>query len=103
MRPVYYAFLCGIMLFAAWPVSPLTFFIFFAFVPLLHLAYVTSKPVRFFLFVYLAMLIWNAGTTWWTCKASLPGGLAAILANSLLMSIPWLGFFFVKRRQNKFL
>ena len=32
------------------------------------------------------------------CKASGPGGISAILANSLLMSIPWMGFYNVKRR-----
>jgi apolipoprotein N-acyltransferase len=44
------------------------------------------------------MLVWNFGTTWWICEASVPGGLLAILLNPLLMSIPLLGFYNVKRR-----
>ena len=43
------------------------------------------------------MLIWNAATTWWVWNASEPGAVGAILANSLLMCLPWLGFHFVKK------
>jgi apolipoprotein N-acyltransferase len=32
------------------------------------------------------------------CNSTVPGGISAILANSLLMSIPWIGFFNVKKR-----
>jgi len=43
------------------------------------------------------MLVWNAATTWWVWNASEPGAVGAILANSLLMCLPWLGFHFVKK------
>ena len=82
---------------AAWPVSPLTFLIFFAFVPLLFLAEKIKNRSQFFGWLYLTLLIWNASTTWWTCNSTVPGGIAAIVANSLLMCIPWIGFYNVKR------
>ena len=44
------------------------------------------------------MLIWNAVTTWWVINSTVPGGISAIVANSLLMCIPWIGFYNVKRR-----
>jgi apolipoprotein N-acyltransferase len=44
------------------------------------------------------MLIWNVSTTWWVINSTLPGAIAAFLANSLLMCIPWLGFYNVKKR-----
>ena len=46
------------------------------------------------------MLIWN-GTTWWIWNSTVPGGVAAILANSLLMCLPWMGFNNVRRRRGK--
>lgn len=52
----------------------------------------------FFGWAYLTMFIWNAATTWWIWNASEPGAAGAILANSLIMCLPWLGFHFVKAR-----
>jgi apolipoprotein N-acyltransferase len=98
IHPVFLSALSGLLLFAAWPVSPLTFLIFVAFVPLLWLEQRSTRAARFFGLVYLSMLIWNGATTWWVCNSTLPGGIAAIMANSLLMSIPWLGFYKIKKR-----
>ncbi len=88
--------LSGLLLFVAWPVSPFTFLIFFAFVPLLFLAEKIANRAQFFGWLYLTLLIWNASTTWWTCISTIPGGIAAIVANSLLMCIPWIGYYSVK-------
>jgi apolipoprotein N-acyltransferase len=90
--------LSGLLLFACWPVSPFSFLVFIAFVPLLFLAEQCKKRSAYFGWIYLALFIWNAGTTWWTCKASLPGGISAVVANSLLMSIPLLGYYNIKKR-----
>ncbi|MFI5157129.1 MAG: apolipoprotein N-acyltransferase, partial [Chitinophagales bacterium] len=97
-RSLFLSLLSGFLLFACWPVSPFTFLVFIAFVPLLWLETNCRKRSWFFLWTYISLLVWNAGTTWWMCKASVPGGISAILANSLLMSIPWIGFYNVKRR-----
>lgn len=91
----------GLLLFAAWPVSPLTFLIFFGFVPLLFIGEKITKTSSFFWHVFLAMLIWNASTTWWIWNSTDIGSVAAIIANSLLMCLPWWGFFAVKKRLPK--
>ncbi len=98
IHPFLLSVLSGLLLFAAWPVSPLTPLIFVAFVPLLWLERKTTRAIKFFGWIYLAMLTWNATTTWWVCNSTLPGGIGAIMANSLLMSLPWLGFHKVRIR-----
>ncbi|MHA4809315.1 apolipoprotein N-acyltransferase [Flavitalea flava] len=100
-HPLLLSLLSGVLLFAAWPVSPLTFLISIAFVPLLQLERQTTRRAVFFRWIYLSMLVWNVATTWWVCISTVPGGIAAILANSLLMCIPWLGFYNVKKRMGE--
>lgn len=80
------------MLYAAWPVSPFTFLIFFAWIPLLWLEAKVKSRKKFFGLTYITMFIWNVATTWWIWNASAPGAVSAFLANSFLMCFPWLGF-----------
>ena len=82
----------------AWPVSAFTLLIFVAWVPLLFIADKELNRIRFFLFAYLSMLIWNAGTTWWIWNATAPGAIGAIIANSFLMSVPLWGFHIFKTK-----
>lgn len=88
----------GLLLVCAWPVSPFTFLIFVAWVPLLFIAEQETNRVRFFLFALLPMFIWNAGTTWWIWNSTAPGAIGAIVANSFLMSIPLWGFHIFKTK-----
>ncbi|MCX6318536.1 MAG: apolipoprotein N-acyltransferase [Bacteroidetes bacterium] len=88
----------GLLLFAAWPVSPLTILIFTAWLPLLWLETKVQRRRIFFGLTYINMLVWNVATTWWIWNASAPGAVAAFLANSLLMCFPWLGFKMVKQK-----
>ena len=82
--------------------SPLTFLVFIAWQPLLWLMDRGPKGKHFFGWVYLAMVIWNTCTTWWVWNASGPGTIGAILANSLLMCLPWLGALFVQKKRGLF-
>ncbi|MCX8020772.1 MAG: apolipoprotein N-acyltransferase [Chitinophagaceae bacterium] len=93
----------GLLLWASWPVSPFTFLIFIAWIPLLWVETKVSSTKKFLLHVYTAMFIWNVTTTWWIWYATIPGAICAFLANSLLMCIPWLIYKKVKKRlgQNK--
>ena len=84
--------LAGFLLIAAWPVSSLTLLIFVAWIPLLALAALPLKKTTFFWHIFIAMLCWNTGTTWWIWNSTDVGTIAAITANSLLMCIPWLGY-----------
>ena len=91
------AIACGLLLFAAWPVSPLTPLIFFAWVPLLWLEEKVKSRKKFLGLTYIAMFVWNVSTTWWIWNASAPGAVAAFLANSFLMCLPWFGYKVAKK------
>jgi len=95
-HPFLLSVLSGLLLYAAWPASPLTFLIFIAFIPLLWLERQGNR--RFFGWVYLTMVTWNVAATWWVWNATGPGAIAAFLANSLLMCLPWLGFRAMRKR-----
>src|SRR5258708_27679972 len=101
LSPLLLSVLSGLMLFAAWPVSPLTFLIFAAFVPLLWLEQQATSRKKFFGWTYLTLVIWNGATTWWVLNSTLIGGIAAILANALLKCLPWIGFYNVKRKRRE--
>ncbi len=88
----------GLLLWAAWPASPLTLLIFFAWLPLLWLESKVKSRKKFFGLTYLTMFIWNVSATWWIWNASAPGAVSAFLANSLLMCFPWLGYKIAKKR-----
>ena len=94
---LFIALLGSILLWAAWPVSPFTFLIFVAWVPLLWIEDHISNWKKFFGLTYIHMLLWNIATTWWVWNASPSGATSAFLANSLIMCIPWLLFHFTKK------
>ena len=98
LHPFLLSALTGLLLYAAWPESPLTPVIFIAFVPLLWLERQGTRAVQFFGWAYLSMVIWNIGATWWVWNSTGPGAVGAILANSLLMCIPWALFHWVHKR-----
>lgn len=96
--PLFAALLSGLLLFAAWPVSPFTALLFIGWIPLLWLESTGIRKRRFFGLVYIAMFVWNVATTWWIWNASAPGAVAAFIANSFLLCFPWLGFSIVRRK-----
>ena len=91
------ALLGSILLWAGWPVSDFTVLLFVAWVPLLWVEDHVSSWKKLFAISYLHMLCWNLLVTWWVWNASLPGALGAFLANSLIMCLPWLLFYFTKK------
>jgi apolipoprotein N-acyltransferase len=98
LHPSILSALTGLLLYAAWPESPLTGLIFIAFIPLLWIDRQGIRRARFFGWTYLSMLIWNLCTTWWVLNSTIPGGIGAILANSLLMCVPWILFHWIRQR-----
>ena len=61
----------------------------FGIVPLLcmeRIATLTGKK-RIWIYHYSAFVLWNAITTFWVCNATVGGGIFAVLANSLQMSL----------------
>lgn len=90
--------LSGILLWAAWPLSPLTFLIFIALIPLLYLADVVVNKRLFFLLAFITLLVWNVLATWWIWNSTDVGSIAAFIANSLVMYLPWWGYRVAKRK-----
>lgn len=91
--------LAAVAMWLAWPPLSLTPLIFIGFVPLL---YVTDQLVKaeggkpgltYIKYVYAGLLLWNIFTTYWVCNATFVGGLIAMGANALLMTIPFYLFF----------
>lgn len=83
----------ALLLWAAWPTSPFTFLIFIAFIPILRLADIVRHSGRFFGCIFLCLFLWNVATTWWVGNTTVPAsGLAANLINTLVMSVPLLGY-----------
>lgn len=88
----------GILLGLSFPPVNLSFLSFPAFMLLFVLSEKSESYKQTAYFSYAAFLIWNAITTYWLMMASLGAGIAAILANSVLMTIPLcLGQFFNRK------
>lgn len=97
LHPAFW-FLSGVLLYAAWPMSPFTILIFFAWLPLLVVEEKIKSPYLFFAILWINFLLWNTATTWWIWNASPGGAVGAIVANSLLMCAPWMAYRFTKRK-----
>lgn len=72
-----------------WLVPHTGFLALFGFVPLLMMERYAAKNgvKRFWMWHYSAFVLWNALTTFWVCWATVGGGIFAVLANSLQMSL----------------
>ena len=72
------------------------------FVPLLWMDMLADRYGKrhFFWWYYLTFLLWNLATTWWVSIATVGGGIFAVVANSLFMSVVWALFRMVKRRMD---
>ncbi|MGX5820456.1 apolipoprotein N-acyltransferase [Chitinophaga lutea] len=91
--PLLLSLLSGCILWAAWPTSSLTLLIFIGFMPLLAITDRVYGRGAYFGLIYLALWIWNTGTTWWVGNTPVPAsGVFANAFNALLMSIPLMGF-----------
>ena len=93
----------ALLLWAAWPTSPLTLLIFVAWLPLLFLTERGLSWRQYFGYTYIHMVLWNVLTTWWVAKASLVGGVSAFFANSLIMCVPWLLYYFTTKHVKGFI
>ena len=72
----------------------------FGLVPLLCMERIVTMEGRrkIWIYHYSAFVLWNAITTFWVCNATVGGGLFAIFANSLQMSLVF-GLFRLSRRK----
>jgi apolipoprotein N-acyltransferase len=87
------ALLSGLLLSIAWPLNGFPYFIFIALVPLLFIEdYIIKNSHNYskfsvFFFAYLGFFTWNLLTTYWIWNSTVVGGILALLANSLLMTL----------------
>ncbi len=95
------ALLSGILFSLGWPTAGFPLFLFFAFVPLFFMEqdFLKNKLQKgLFWYIYLAFFIWNLTQTWWIVKATVFGGIFAIVVNSLLMTLVFYIFHIVRKR-----
>lgn len=78
----------GVLLGLSFPPVNLSFLSFPAFILLFHLAHKCNSYKQLAYYSYAGFVVWNLIGTYWLMMASLPAGVAAILANSVLMTIP---------------
>lgn len=73
-----------------------------ALVPLLLAEYIAAGAgvKRFWIWHYSTFALWNALTTFWVCNATVGGGIFAVLANALQMSLVF-GLFRLSRKRLK--
>ena len=83
-----------------WLVPHMGWTALFGLVPLLIMERMAtlSRSKHFFWWHYGTFVLWNAVTTWWVCEATVGGGIFAVLANALQMSLVFGLFRWVKRR-----
>lgn len=104
MNPLLAVF-SGLLFAASWPdIGGITPIVFISFIPLFLLENNISsdnrkgKIWRIWGLSYLAFLTWNLCTTWWIYYASAGGMLMANLANSLLMTFPFMAYHVAKKK-----
>ena len=96
----------GLLFAFSWPaIGGFPFLIFFALIPLLILESEISRETGYFktnfkvfFYSYAGFFVFNLLTTWWIYKASLWGACAAVICNSLFMSVVFWLFHSTKRK-----
>ena len=94
------SFCSAVLLSLPWLVPHMGIFALVGFVPLLCADYIASGAggKRFWIWHYCTFVLWNAFTTFWVCNATVGGGIFAVLANALQMSVIFGLFRLAKKR-----
>ncbi len=76
------------------------FFALFGFVPLLCMNRIANLAgvKHVWIYHYVAFLLWNAGTTFWVCNATIGGGIFAMVGNAFQMSVIFAAFRLSERK-----
>ncbi|MGK0389534.1 MAG: apolipoprotein N-acyltransferase [Maribacter sp.] len=99
--------LSGVLLWLGFPSLGLSPLLLLAFVPLLaverdiSLHYGGTKKREVFKFAFVTAMTWNILSTYWVGNSALFAGIFAVVANSLLMTIPFVLGHVVKHRTPK--
>lgn len=92
--------LSAVLLSLPWLVPHCGFLALIGLVPLLSAERVASQNgvKHFWIWHYSCFVLWNAFTTFWVCNATVGGGIFAVLANALQMSVVFGLFRLSKKR-----
>ena len=92
--------LSAVLMSVPWLVPHCGFLALIGLVPLLSAERVASQNgvKHFWIWHYSCFVLWNAFTTFWVCNATVGGGIFAVLANSLQMSLVFGLFRLSKKR-----
>ncbi len=90
----------GVLLSIPWLIPGCGLVALVGFVPLLVAEYIAHGAgiKRFWIWHYSCFVLWNALTTFWVCNATVGGGIFAVLANALQMSLVF-GLFRLARKR----
>ena len=97
--------LSGLLLWLSWYPVGLTFLIFVAWVPLFVISdELIKRGAKFsfgqgLLFSFPAFVVWNAATTWWIWHSTPEGSIAAMILNSLFMSLVFATWHFFNKQK----
>ncbi|MDI6401011.1 apolipoprotein N-acyltransferase [Balneolaceae bacterium ANBcel3] len=94
------ALFAGIFLGLSYPpfTFPLNLLVFPAWIMLFRLNTLAESARESGKYSYIAFLTWNIITTYWLMFATVPGGIAAILANSAIMTVPFMLMYLFQKR-----
>lgn len=99
---LFLALLAGVLLWLSWPPFQTAPLLFISFFPLFLLQDKIQEEGRkrsvFWIYAYIAMVLWNILTTWWLWYASKAGLFLAVFLNSAMMTLPWLAFDLTRKR-----
>jgi len=101
---IFLSLLSGLLLAAAWPEHGFPFFLFVAFIPLLIVENdhwnrrSENHGSGFFWYGFLAFVLFNILTTYWLYNAAFVAVLAAVLINTLLMTMVFQLFHWTHRK-----
>jgi len=99
-KPIFLVFLTSFLLSLAWYCPFGSLALLGAFLPLWYLidSFEKVAKLKIWAYVYLSLFLWNLATTWWVWNASAGGAVAMLVANTLLMSLPWLFYLFSRKK-----
>lgn len=87
-QPLTLAIASGIMLGLSFPPLPFPFLAFLGFFLLLRVVDLSDSPRQAALYAWIGFVIWNLIVTYWLMMATLSAGIAAIIANAAVMTLP---------------
>ena len=106
-RYIGFSLLSGVLLWLGFPSIGFSPFLLLAWFPLLvvehdvSLHYGGTRKREIFKFAFVTAMTWNILSTYWVGNSALFAGVFAVVANSLLMTIPWVLGHVIRHRMPK--